>query len=157
MRPFLRPRGEAEADLPLGRFRCGQAFLPVVDLVITRLDRSSPFRAITVEQIRTTLHDAGMNLAVIKFAGPTSCTLTRSDATYDEQSALRLWAAAKDGKGQEDGETGRRGDAETRGHGGTEKQRDSASSGPDLSPCLPILCLPVILREDAAGKVAMIG
>lgn len=120
-----------------------QAFLPVADLVIARLDRGSPFRAITVDQIRTTLHDAGVNLAVIKFAGPLACTLTRSDATYDEQTALRLWAAAKDGKAEEDagtqGQAG--GDAQTRGHGDPEKDNDSAqtaSNSVSASPRPPV-------------------
>jgi flagella basal body P-ring formation protein FlgA len=122
-----------------------QAFLPVADLIITRLDRGSPFRAITVDQIRTTLHDAGVNLAVIKFAGPLSCTLTRSDATYDEQSALRLWAAAKDGKGEED--------AETRGHGDAEKEKDGAPPASDsVSPSPRPPVAPSSSYEELAAK-----
>jgi flagella basal body P-ring formation protein FlgA len=81
-----------------------QVFLPVSDLVIARIDHGSPFRSITVEQIRDTLHDAGMNLAIVKFAGPLSCTVTRSDASYDEQTALRLWAEAKEPKPSDDAE-----------------------------------------------------
>jgi flagella basal body P-ring formation protein FlgA len=86
-------------------------FAPVADLVILRINHGSPFRSITVDQLRTTLHDAGMNLAMVKFAGPLSCTISRSDAAYDEQNALRQWAAAKDGT-EEEGGTGRGGDAE---------------------------------------------
>lgn len=92
-----------------------QVFLPVADLVIARIDHGSPFRSITVEQIRDTLHDAGMNLAIVKFAGPLSCTITRSDASYDEQTALRLWAEAKEPKADDD--------AATRGRGGAEKEK----------------------------------
>lgn len=130
-----------------------QAFLPVADLVITRLDRGSPFRAITVEQIRATLHDAGVNLAVIKFAGPLSCTLTRSDATYDEQSALRLWAAAKDGKGQEDGATGRRGDGEKdKDAGSPASDSVPASSSPEESAAKSLRTL---LIEDLSLRVGI--
>lgn len=107
-----------------------QVFLPVADLVIARVDHGSPFRAITVDQIRTTLHDAGMNLAIVKFAGPMSCTITRSDAHYDEQTALRLWAAAKD-SAQDDAVTGRRGDG--------EKEKTDARTASDTIPPSPPL------------------
>ena len=83
-------------------------FAPVADLVVTRVKSHSPFRAITVEEVRQTLQEAGMNMAAVKFAGPISCTITRSDAHYDEQTALRLWAEAKEG----DTETGKGGDKE---------------------------------------------
>jgi flagella basal body P-ring formation protein FlgA len=106
-----------------------QAFLPVADLVIMRIDHGSPFRAISVDQIRTTLHDAGMNLAIVKFAGPLSCTVTRSDSSYDEQTALRQWAAAKGGKDGEDAEKLGSGDAETRRPGDAEKDNAQAASG----------------------------
>ncbi|HEY2585283.1 MAG TPA: flagellar basal body P-ring formation chaperone FlgA [Tepidisphaeraceae bacterium] len=101
-----------------------QVFLPVADLVIARIDHGSPFRSVTVDQIRDTLHDAGMNLAIVKFAGPLSCTITRSDASYDEGTALRLWAEAREPKGNDD--------AGTRGHGdaGQEKTGTQVVSGP---------------------------
>lgn len=75
-----------------------EVFAPVADLVVARITPRTPFRSITIEQIRNTLRDAGMNLGVVKFAGPMSCTITRSDGDYDEQSALRQWAAAKSGE-----------------------------------------------------------
>lgn len=77
-------------------------FAPVADLVICRLTSRAPFRAITVDEIRSTLHDAGVNLGVVKFAGPLSCTVGRSDAAYDERSALRAWAQAKEDSGSGD-------------------------------------------------------
>ncbi|HEY8748194.1 MAG TPA: flagellar basal body P-ring formation chaperone FlgA [Tepidisphaeraceae bacterium] len=76
-------------------------FVPVADLVVLRLSARSPFKAITVDQIRSTLHDAGVNLGVVKFSGPMSCTIGRSDTQFDEQSALRQWAAAKSGDTEE--------------------------------------------------------
>ena len=98
-----------------------QVFAPVADLVIAHVNSKAPFRAITIDQIKSTLHDAGVNLAVVKFAGPTGCTVSRSDAEFDESAALRQWAEAKGernaetpGRGNEDTETRRRGDAETR-------------------------------------------
>ncbi|HSU67962.1 MAG TPA: hypothetical protein VLJ39_13890, partial [Tepidisphaeraceae bacterium] len=92
----------SDADAPV--------FQAVADLVVARIDHGSPFRAITLDQIRTTLHDAGMNMAVVKISGPVTCTVSRSDANYDEQTALRQWAEAKEGK-EEDAGTRGRGDA----------------------------------------------
>ncbi|HXE54348.1 MAG TPA: hypothetical protein VN541_15100, partial [Tepidisphaeraceae bacterium] len=70
-------------------------FSPVADLVICRFKGRSPFRTVTVDEIRNTLHDAGVNLAVVKFAGPLSCTVGRSDTPFDEKNALQSWADAK--------------------------------------------------------------
>lgn len=72
-------------------------FAPICDLVLARIPTQSPFQAVTLEQVRTTLHDAGVNLAVVKFSGPTSCTVSRSDVKFDEQEALLKWAKAKGG------------------------------------------------------------
>lgn len=142
-----------------------QVFLPVADLVIARIDRGAPFRGVTVDQIRSTLHDAGMNLGVIRFAGPLSCTITRSDANYDEQTALRLWAAAKDGN-VGDGPTEGRGDGETRGRGDGEKETLSPraasdsippSPRPPVSPSLPTQdaakTLRTLLAEDLSVRL----
>jgi flagella basal body P-ring formation protein FlgA len=73
-------------------------FGPLADLVLVRFEEGQPFRPVTLEQIRATLHDAGVNLAVVRFAGPTSCTVARSDAEYDENEALLQWANAKQGR-----------------------------------------------------------
>jgi flagella basal body P-ring formation protein FlgA len=72
------------------------AFDPIADLVLTRVSRSSPFRSITTKELRDTLHDAGVNLAVIRFAGATSCTVSRTDVKFDERSALDQWIATRD-------------------------------------------------------------
>ena len=90
--------------------RDAQFFAPVADLTISRVTSRAAFRAITIDEIRQTLHDAGVNLAMVRFAGPVSCTVSRSDAQYDESAALRQWAEAKNGKddaakpGREDAE-----------------------------------------------------
>ena len=77
--------------------RDAAVFAGVSDVVLARIPSEKPFQALTLEQVRTTLHDAGVNLAVVKFSGPTSCTITRSDVKYDEQEALLQWANAKEG------------------------------------------------------------
>jgi flagella basal body P-ring formation protein FlgA len=72
------------------------AFEPIADLVLLRLAKKSPYRTLTVREMRDTLHDAGVNLAVVRFAGATSCTVARTDVKFDERSALDQWIAAKD-------------------------------------------------------------
>jgi flagella basal body P-ring formation protein FlgA len=72
-------------------------FAPVKDLVLFRLDRKRPYRALDVEELKNTLHDAGVNLAVIKISGPLSCMVSRSDVHVDEQAALDQWIAARQG------------------------------------------------------------
>src|SRR6185503_816814 len=49
------------------------AFGPISELVLFRLSKSNPFRTLTVKELRDTLHEAGVNMAVIRFAGATSC------------------------------------------------------------------------------------
>ena len=70
-------------------------FAPLAELVLVRLEEGKAFGPVTLEQVRSTLHDAGVNLAVVRFAGPTSCTVARSDVEADEQAALLEWANAK--------------------------------------------------------------
>jgi flagella basal body P-ring formation protein FlgA len=134
-------------------------FLPVADLVITRLNHGSPFRAISIDQIRTTLHDAGMNLAVVKFSGPMSCTICRSDASYDEQTALRQWAEAKEVK-EDDGDPKR--DAGTRGRGDAEKDRTAApaadkygATSASLHDESPARTLRSLLIEDLSVRLGL--
>jgi flagella basal body P-ring formation protein FlgA len=72
-----------------------QVFAPMADLVIARIDAKRPFKSISIDQIRNALRGAGVNMAVLRFAGPMTCTLTRSDGEADEQTALAQWASAK--------------------------------------------------------------
>jgi flagella basal body P-ring formation protein FlgA len=72
------------------------AFEPIADLVLFRLARQSPYRTLSVREMRDTLHDAGVNLAIVRLAGATSCTVSRTDVKFDERSALDQWIAAKD-------------------------------------------------------------
>jgi flagella basal body P-ring formation protein FlgA len=75
--------------------RDAAVFAPIADLVLARVTEDAPFQAITLQQVRRTLHDAGVNLGVVRFSGPTSCTITRGDVEYDEQEGLREWAKAR--------------------------------------------------------------
>ena len=72
-------------------------FAPVKDLVLFRLDTRRPYRALDVEELKNTLHDAGVNLAVIKISGPLTCMVSRSDVHVDERTALDQWIAARQG------------------------------------------------------------
>jgi hypothetical protein len=54
-------------------------FAPIADLDVARLDER-PSVALNVDQLKTRLQEAGVNLAVIRFAGATACAVTRSDS-----------------------------------------------------------------------------
>src|SRR5205807_1434687 len=72
----LELRGEATilgADVKLKQVcrwsnRDAQFFAPVADLTISRVTSHAPFRAVTIDEVKHTLHDAGVNLAMVRFA-----------------------------------------------------------------------------------------
>jgi flagella basal body P-ring formation protein FlgA len=68
------------------------------ELTIARLNPKAPFQSVSLDEIKQTLHDAGVNLAVIRFSGPTTCTIARSDVAYDQKTALQEWIDARQGK-----------------------------------------------------------
>jgi flagella basal body P-ring formation protein FlgA len=70
------------------------AFEPIADFVVVHMGQS-PFRALTLKELRTILQDGGVNLAVIRFAGTTSCTINRSDVASDERASLQEWINAR--------------------------------------------------------------
>ena len=75
------------------------AFDPVADLIVARVGDTAAFRAVTVKELKSTLSDAGINMAVIRFAGATHCTITRSDAQSDERASLQEWVNARTAQG----------------------------------------------------------
>jgi flagella basal body P-ring formation protein FlgA len=68
---------------------------PIGELVIARIAQGTPFKSITIQELRDTLRDAGVNIGAINFCGATHCTVNRSDVEYDEQTALQQWANAR--------------------------------------------------------------
>lgn len=75
------------------------AFEPIADLVIARVGAGTAFRAVTLKELKSTLSDAGVNLAVIRFAGATHCTITRGDVASDERASLQEWVNARMAQG----------------------------------------------------------
>jgi flagella basal body P-ring formation protein FlgA len=73
------------------------AFEPIEDLVIVRMGSTTAFRALTQKELKTLLHDAGVNLAVIRFAGTLQCTINRSDVATAGHSGMDEWIAARKG------------------------------------------------------------
>lgn len=72
------------------------AFDPIADLVVLRIGKGAPFRTLSIRELRDTLHDAGVNLAVVRLAGATQCTVSRTDVKFDERGALEQWIAARE-------------------------------------------------------------
>ena len=73
------------------------AFEPIEDLVIVRMGSTTPFRALTQKELKSLLHDAGVNLAVIRFAGTLQCTINRSDVATAGHSGMDEWIQARQG------------------------------------------------------------
>ena len=69
---------------------------PIGDLVLARLGQGTPFRSVSLDEIKALLHDAGVNIAALNFVGAMACTVNRSDIQYDERDALQKWIAAKE-------------------------------------------------------------
>jgi flagella basal body P-ring formation protein FlgA len=73
-------------------------FAPLGDLILFRLSAEHPYRAWSMDDLRQTLRDAGVNVAMIRFCGPIQCMVSRSDIQIDEGDALQQWIAAHDPK-----------------------------------------------------------
>ncbi len=71
-------------------------FAPIADLTLAHLTAGVSFRTITVDDVRQTLQGAGVNIAMINFAGVTSCAVTRSDGqSGDSQASVQQWIDAQ--------------------------------------------------------------
>jgi flagella basal body P-ring formation protein FlgA len=78
----------SDADAP--------AFTPIADLTIVHLPDGVAFRPITVDDVRQTLHGAGVNIAMINFSGVTTCGVTRSDTpTTEAHTTVQQWLDAQ--------------------------------------------------------------
>ncbi len=70
------------------------SFIPIADLVIDRLPSKRP-KKITLDDLRTTLNDAGVNQGLVHFTGSTNCLVSCADAATDtpadDQAGLNQW------------------------------------------------------------------
>jgi flagella basal body P-ring formation protein FlgA len=73
------------------------AFTSVADLVIDHIDKGNAYKTISLDALRKTLAEAKVNLAFIRFAGATSCTVTRGDVSGGDRAALEQWIEEKTG------------------------------------------------------------
>lgn len=97
----LELRGEATVEGKEIRFRQvfrwagadDAAFAPMADLIVARFQPKATFQSIALNDAKRTLREAGVNLSLVRFRGPSACTVTRSDARPAEATALDEWAA----------------------------------------------------------------
>lgn len=68
---------------------------PLADLVVARIVPGKPFKSISMNEIKSILMDAKVNLSGINFVGALSCTINRSDANYDEHASMQQWIDAR--------------------------------------------------------------
>lgn len=69
---------------------------PIGDLVVLRLSQGTPYKTISLDEVRGLLSDAGVNLAQIRLSGATKCTVARTDVKFNEGDALKKWLDAQD-------------------------------------------------------------
>jgi len=71
---------------------------PIADLVVLRLSQGTPYKTISMDEIRGLLSDAGVNLAQVRLSGAIKCTVARTDVRFNEGDALQKWLDAQDPK-----------------------------------------------------------
>lgn len=81
-------------------------FDPIGDLVLVHLAPKTPFKALTIQEIRGIMRDAGVNTAAINFAGAITCMVSRSDVELDDKNSLDQWIAAREGKDTDPSQAG---------------------------------------------------
>ena len=67
------------------------AFAAVADLTVARLPANRGCASVTIQDLRATLRDAGVNLALVSVAGATACAVNRADVAADDRAALQDW------------------------------------------------------------------
>lgn len=65
-----------------------QAMAPMADIVLTRLSETLPVRQLSLEEIKSALHDAGANLSELHFSGSATCAIRRSEV--DDETFIRM-------------------------------------------------------------------
>jgi len=106
VRPYIAARLELRPDatIPDGDVKVKNvcrwqdsdaAFLaPVAELSITHMTDNQVYARISLDQLRATLRDAGMNLALVRIGGATLCLVNRSGPLGRDRVALDGWADA---------------------------------------------------------------
>jgi len=72
------------------------ALSPIADLIVVRLSQKTPYKSITLEELRGILSEAGANMAIVRLSGATRCTVARTDVRFNEGEALQKWLDARD-------------------------------------------------------------
>jgi flagella basal body P-ring formation protein FlgA len=126
-------------------------FAPIRDLTIERIGQSAPFQSVTVDQVRQTLHDAGVNVATINFIGASACTITRSDTIADPRTALQQWIDS-----HEAAASGATTDANSTGtsNSGSGDQPDAGAGGDSQQSVVMPPMTPIAETPPAAQPVA---
>jgi flagella basal body P-ring formation protein FlgA len=81
-------------------------FDPIGDLVLVHLAPKTPYKALSMQEIRGIMRDAGVNTASINFAGATNCMVSRSDVELEDKNSIDQWIAAREGKDADPSQTG---------------------------------------------------
>ncbi len=71
---------------------------PAADLIVVRLSQKTPYKTLSLDELRTILSDSGVNMAQVRLSGATRCTVARTDVRFNEGDALQKWLDARDPK-----------------------------------------------------------
>jgi flagella basal body P-ring formation protein FlgA len=77
----------SDADAPI--------FTAIAELIVVRFDSNTPFKSISMDELKKTQTDAKANLAVMRFSGPMLCTVRRTDTAVDPKNSLDQWIDAR--------------------------------------------------------------
>jgi flagella basal body P-ring formation protein FlgA len=66
-------------------------FAPLADVVLAKFDGRRASKVISVRDVRKTLEEAGINVALIRFSGPLECTALRTDAQTGKKESVDQW------------------------------------------------------------------
>jgi flagella basal body P-ring formation protein FlgA len=76
------------------------SFSSIADLVIDRFDGSADNRKLSLEELRSTLIGAGVNLGLVRFSGANTCLLSHADVLApavptDDRTVIQQWIDQK--------------------------------------------------------------
>lgn len=117
-------------------------FQPVADLVLVRLDARGPYRVVELDEVRKTLADAGVNMAMVRIAGAMTCSINRSDMRPDSEVALAKWIDAKE-------------KTPVAGHGGPSAAPLAVPATVELAEKGAVRSLREVLMEDLSVRVGL--
>lgn len=68
---------------------------PIGELVVAHFGEEKAFKSVTLQDIKSLLGDAGVNVATLNFVGPMTCRVNRSDASFAPGQRIEQYTAVQ--------------------------------------------------------------